>query len=221
MCFTLSNDQSGEIMSKKCSKCDCIKELSEFYSNKKSKDGLSYVCKECIFIYKKEHYKNNKEKYRKRSKKYEQSERGKILAKKAREKSKTKKAEYDITYRSLNKNKIREYKKEWHNKNKDNELYKIKKNLRRRIHHVLKGDSKSDNTSSLLGCTFEEFKIHIESQFEDGMTWDNYGFYGWHIDHIIPCYKFDLKDPEQQKICFNYKNQRPLWAKDNLSRKRD
>ena len=59
-------------------------------------------------------------------------------------------------------------------------------------------------------------KKWIESQFVDGMSWDNHG--EWHIDHIRPCASFDLTDPEQQKECFNYKNLQPLWAKDNLSK---
>jgi hypothetical protein len=50
------------------------------------------------------------------------------------------------------------------------------------------------------------------------MTWDNYGKYGWHLDHIKPCSSFNLKDPEQQLQCFHWSNQQPLWAKDNLSK---
>ena len=47
---------------------------------------------------------------------------------------------------------------------------------------------------------------------------DNYG--KWHIDHIIECHRFDLTKPEEQRKCFHYSNQRPLWAIDNLSRKK-
>lgn len=54
-------------------------------------------------------------------------------------------------------------------------------------------------------------------QFEPGMTWENYGT-EWHVDHIVPCSYFDLTDPEQQRICFNYRNLQPLWAKDNLEK---
>ena len=48
------------------------------------------------------------------------------------------------------------------------------------------------------------------------MNWENYGV--WHIDHIIPCARFDLSDPGQQKICFHYTNLQPMWGEDNLKK---
>jgi hypothetical protein len=60
---------------------------------------------------------------------------------------------------------------------------------------------------------------HLESHFTEGMNWDNYGVYGWHMDHIIPCAAFDLTKPEDQSKCFHYTNLQPLWAKDNLSKR--
>jgi hypothetical protein len=56
----------------------------------------------------------------------------------------------------------------------------------------------------------------MESKFLPGMTWDNRGLRGWHIDHIVPCSFFDLANPEQQRKCFHYTNLQPLWAADNL-----
>lgn len=50
------------------------------------------------------------------------------------------------------------------------------------------------------------------------MTWENQGKDGWHLDHIIPCKYFDLSIEENQRICFNYRNLQPLWAKDNLKK---
>ena len=38
----------------------------------------------------------------------------------------------------------------------------------------------------LVGCDLQTLKEYIEKQFKEGMTWENHGFYGWHIDHIIP-----------------------------------
>lgn len=70
----------------------------------------------------------------------------------------------------------------------------------------------------LLGCTIEELRTHLEAQFQEGMTWDNYGRDGWHIDHIKPCSSFDLLKEAEQRECFHYTNLQPLWAKDNLSK---
>ena len=80
------------------------------------------------------------------------------------------------------------------------------------------GTSKSAATLELLGCSVEELKKHLENQFIKGMTWNNYGLHGWHIDHIKPCASFDLTKEEEQRKCFHYTNLQPLWAKDNLSK---
>lgn len=72
--------------------------------------------------------------------------------------------------------------------------------------------------SNLFGCPAEFLRAHIERQFLPGMTWDNYGIKGWHIDHKLPCSVFDLTKREQQLICFNWQNLQPMWAKANLSK---
>lgn len=86
---------------------------------------------------------------------------------------------------------------------------RIRESLRRK--HVLK------TTTSLkyLGCTATHFRKHLESQFVGGMCWDNYGVFGWHVDHIIPCAAFDLSREDHQMVCFNYRNLRPLWHHEN------
>jgi hypothetical protein len=95
---------------------------------------------------------------------------------------------------------------------------KIKTNLRYRVWSVLKGVSKSKSTMQLVGCSIKFLIKYLELRFMKDMSWHNYGLYGWHIDHIIPCASFDLSKPEEQRKCFHYTNLQPLWAFDNLSK---
>jgi hypothetical protein len=106
-----------------------------------------------------------------------------------------------------NKDKIRAYNQLPHNK--------IKINLRNRLSHACRG-RKCSTTDKLVGCSWQNLMNHLESQFQSGMTWKNYG--KWHIDHKRPCASFDLTDHAQQKECFHYTNLQPLWAKDNLTK---
>lgn len=112
-------------------------------------------------------------------------------------------------YYQDNKDKILDY-------YKNNINARISLNLRNRVKSALKNKNvrKTNKTLELVGCTVDELKKHLESTFQDGMTWDNYG--KWHIDHIRPCSSFDLTKIEEQKECFNYQNLQALWAEDNL-----
>jgi len=123
---------------------------------------------------------------------------------------------YNKAWNKNNPDKVRAAK---HRRLLNDPQYKIACNIRRRIHAVLKGISKSKSSLKLLGCDIPTFMKHIESQFTEGMTWQNYGLYGWHLDHIMPCVSFDLTKPEEQAKCFHYTNLQPLWAKDNLSKR--
>ncbi|MBF0290340.1 MAG: hypothetical protein HQM14_21210 [SAR324 cluster bacterium] len=100
-----------------------------------------------------------------------------------------------------------------------NKKHRLAQVLRGRVKTALKSQNatKNEKTTVLLGCSVEFLRQHLESQFSRKMTWENYGNY-WHIDHIVPCHSFDLTDPEQQKICFNWQNLQPLEAKENISK---
>jgi len=88
--------------------------------------------------------------------------------------------------------------------------------LRRRIRHIASGKAKG--AMRLLGYSAADLRAHLEMQFQPGMTWDNYGPRGWHVDHRRPVSTFTLSD--QLVECFALENLRPLWAADNLARKR-
>jgi len=100
--------------------------------------------------------------------------------------------------------------------------YYLSLRLRSRFKEIIKkcGLNKTDSAMSMLGCSLEYFKSHIESKFTDGMTWENKGKFGWHIDHIKPLCTFDLTDIEQQKKAFHYTNLQPLWWDKNLAKGR-
>lgn len=99
---------------------------------------------------------------------------------------------------------------------------KLIKLLRRRLENSMfalkRGQSKSKTARELLGCDLEELRAHLEKQFRDGMTWENHGFKGWHVDHIQPLAAFDLSDLDQQRKAFHYSNLQPLWWKENFDK---
>jgi hypothetical protein len=68
----------------------------------------------------------------------------------------------------------------------------------------------------LVGCTPAALVVHLESQFEQGMSWANFGRGGWHVDHIYPVGRADLTDQAQLLAAFNWQNCRPAWESDNL-----
>jgi len=75
---------------------------------------------------------------------------------------------------------------------------------------------KAAPTMKLIGCSITDLMVHLEGNFEVGMSWKNYG--QWHVDHVIPLSNFDLTDPAQQFAAANWKNLQPLWAVDNISK---
>ena len=95
---------------------------------------------------------------------------------------------------------------------------RIATNLRNRVNISLRRGIKAGSAVKDLGCTIEELKIHLESKFQPGMTWDNWTRDGWHIDHKRPLASLDLTIPEQFKKACHYTNLQPLWAHENLSK---
>ena len=167
------------------------------------------ICKSCKCINSKKYHEENTEK-----------------KKKYREENKEKIAQINKKYREENKEKINKRIVACQKKRlAEDPLYKLLHVLRSRIQKAIKSQAteKAAKSTELIGCSIEHFRAHIESQFTEGMTWENHGNWDkdiprWHIDHILPCAKFNLEDPEEQKKCFNWTNMQPLWAKDNLAK---
>lgn len=186
---------------KTCKKCNEPKELTEFPKDKSTKDGYTASCKACRYahtnVWLKKNYEDNKEEVLEKNKKW-------------------RKDNWDAVYEQRIKSgsQRRSMNKWYHNKGKHNINWVISERLRGRIRATVTKGYKSDSTLTLLGCSVDDFKLHLEKSFTIGMSWDTYG--KWHIDHIIPCASFDLTDPEEQKKCFHYTNMQPLWEIDNF-----
>ena len=186
----------------RCIKCNEIKTINEFTTNKSCPLGIEYICKVC----------NNKRSYL-NSKKNRQNR----LATKKRyyEKNKDKIKIYARAYR--------ERTKEHRNKQRRarraiDPIYQMQTALRARCSDAFNRISlnKKTKTISLLGAEWTIIKSHIEAQFLVGMTWENYGNATWHIDHIIPLASATT-EIELIKLC-HYKNLQPLWAMDNIKK---
>jgi len=175
----------------------------------------------------KEYKEKNKELLKQKNKEYKEQnkERDKIKKaeydKKYREKNKDRISEIKKKYYETNKEKRREYFREYKKKRKENDkLYFLTEKYRNILYKAIKyKTSKNGSSESILGCSFEEFKEHLESKFELWMNWGNYGLYngelnnGWDIDHIIPLIKA-MTEEELLKLN-HYTNLQPLCSKVN------
>jgi len=232
---------------KKCKYCNIEKPLNEFYKQNGGKYGVRSLCIECckkyykilrskeenklkakiyreehkeeMRIYHKKNYLENKELISQRNKNW-------------RIKNKKKKAESDRNYQLKNSEKLRLYRKEYRenqlnrdrinkqrNKQRNENFYiKLNHKMGASIRKALKSNKNGRHWESLVGYTLEDLKKHLESQFQEGMTWENYG--KWHIDHIIPISLFNINGIKSKgfKKCWSLENLRPLWAKENMKK---
>ncbi len=142
---------------------------------------------------------------------------------------------YNKEYKANNKEMVKEYNKEYNIANREaiqkqqtirkkerkktDMSYKICEDLRKKFINYFKtnSDNKKSIMSKIVGCSSNKFKKWIESNFDDKMTWENYNEY-WQIDHIICCRYFNFELEDHQKLCFNWKNTRPLNKMLNLAR---
>lgn len=102
------------------------------------------------------------------------------------------------------------------NGNERDILLNLRRVLRRRLTMAIKNNCRSGSAVCDLGCTIEFLKQYLESKFQPGMSWTNYG--KWHIDHIIPLITFDLTNRDELLRAVHYTNLRPLWARENCSK---
>lgn len=214
--------------------CNKIKLLNDFGLRKKYKI-YEQLCKKCMARSRREYAENNKEKIRNKQIKYQQNNKEKIKEQR-REYRKNNKEAFNIRHkiwRESNKEKVRLKSNLWSKNNRDkinkshkskisnNVNFKLAHNLRARLKQAIKKNQKTGSAVKDLGCSIQKLKEYLESQFHnnrhtgDEMTWNNYGFEGWHIDHIKPLASFNLSNREQFLEACHYTNLQPLWVEDH------
>jgi hypothetical protein len=184
---------------KRCTKCSEIKPFNSFSPQKAGYMGLKAQCRECDTEYDKQFQSKTN-----------------LRA----ERDKTDKAkQYRKKYVAENIDWWRKYEREYkYNRRREDMFFKIKGNLSGRLSDLINKRNLSTNTLELIGCDRETFISYIETQFTEGMTWENYGLKGWHVDHIIPLSSFDLTIEDEVKKACHYTNLQPLWWQDNLEK---
>lgn len=226
-------------MGKVCSKCLQEKSEDRFSPHKGTLDKLNTFCKDCVNEYSREYYLKNKNKYKKRNIQWykQNKEKHGELMKAWREKKKNLREtdpEAYILYREKENKKNRKWAKKnpakWkaiqdrkrrklrstaHGKLRHNMSSLIARRLKRRL------SQKKASLMDFLPYTIEQLKVHLESHFLPGMSWDNYG--RWHIDHRIPDCSFDYISVTDEAFqqCWSLENLQPLWKKDNLEKGRN
>lgn len=123
-------------------------------------------------------------------------------------------SDYNFSYNLENRAAINAYR---YNREQTDPIFKMRVNASVRISSALKERKADYRTMELLGCSLEHFEEWLQFQFTGNLTLENYGSY-WHMDHVIPCAKFDLSLDEEIKKCFHWSNVQPLEAKRNVSK---
>jgi hypothetical protein len=127
--------------------------------------------------------------------------------------------EYHQKWREKNINKYRETKRDYERNRKSNDpIYRLISNFKSAMSTVLKESNVEKNRHyfDILQYTPEELIIHLESQFKDTMSWDNYG--EWHVDHKLPITSFNIEEMGDEEFmkCWDLENLQPMWGDENI-----
>jgi len=125
----------------------------------------------------------------------------------------------DKRHYNKNKEKIREIKRNYEKTRKANDpIYKLINNFRTAIYQVLKENNvkKNGHYFDILKYSPEDLIVHLEKQFDERMSWDNYG--EWHVDHIKPISSFNIQEIGDNEFieCWSLNNLQPLWGDENI-----
>jgi hypothetical protein len=120
---------------------------------------------------------------------------------------------------ALNPGLRREKQREWW-RNNNTPKRRLRNSMSGMMWFALKEKKGGRTWEALVDYTLDDLMRHLEKQFQQGMSWDNYGKTGWHIDHLIPVSAFNFKtyDDIDFKRAWALSNLQPMWAKENMSK---
>ncbi len=154
-----------------CNCCKTEKDINDYHNNKRFKDNKNPTCKECTISQSKKYYQDNKDKIREREDIRRESEEYKEYRKKYLEENREKINNSNKLYKINNREKYLQEKRDYYQRKKNDPIFALTKRLRQGIYRSIRG-VKLRSSLDILGCTEEEFKIHIETQFTEDMSWD-------------------------------------------------
>jgi hypothetical protein len=224
---------------RKCRLCGHVKPDDQFGRCARQRSGKKRECRACLSLKDKQWVEKNRGKVLLRLKKYYENNKGKLLEKarqryverrdhilavartnesraigRARKRDEYARRKPEITARKrawskANRDKLRAYASQPH--------MRLHSNVSRSIRSALGQNKNGRKWESLVGYTRGELATHLESLFQPGMTWQNYGLGGWEIDHIKPrdSFTFTTAEDRQFKECWDLNNLQPLWMSDN------
>jgi predicted transcriptional regulator len=190
---------------------DYMKEYNQIYQseNKEQLKQLHHdyyeANKEIILENQKQYYLDNIASHRANCKDYYE-----------RNKDKLKKRSRD--YKKLHHDEHNQYMKNYtNNRRLIDPMFRLSKYFGTRLWISLKNNKNDQHWEDLVGYTLQDLRQHLESKFDDKMTWDNYGSY-WHVDHIVPiaAFTYNSYHDDSFKKCWSLENLQPLCGEDNL-----
>jgi len=223
-----------------CGRCKELLSIEKFTKK-------SCYCKNCAKKYNKEYNRQNKDRIKEHHREYYQKNNDRTKEYVYRQKNKDRIKEYkrkfyllnkdkidenNKKYRQENTDKIKEQKREFYQQNKfkiqecvmrkrqDTPKLKVCHNISNSMNKSLRLGKSGRHWEDIVGYNLDKLMQRLEVNFKPGMSWDNYGLYGWHIDHKKPVswFNFISCNDKEFKHCYMLCNLQPLWASENLAK---
>ena len=212
------------MQNKTCSMCLAEKPISEFYKKKDGKYGVDGRCKDCFNALNAKRRLANPEKERLRHADWYNANKDKI----ARSRAKRRIENPEMAMANVARRKAKDHPEKYRSeilrasrKRQSTPRGKLDNSISSNIRDsIVRGSKAGRGWEDLVGYTIDDIMAHLERRFQQGMSWENYGRGGWHVDHIVPKSLFNYSTPDaiDFKRCWALSNLQPLWGVDNVKK---